>query len=186
MPNDLHAKLQKLARLARCPSAARGEAVNAAAMLVKIAQKNHIGLAAYSDLLAIAAASESKPPGSTPPIPKPWNSRPPYTRPSDPPPVERPSVSREWYSKPPDYTPPYARPWFSTSPNTRPPRSKPKTFKPQALLSVMKSGRYSGQTFEEVYQFDPDYLNWVLKAYPSQKILRTSILAFLQTKEPSK
>jgi hypothetical protein len=181
----INVKLEKLARLARCPSALKGEAANATAMLVKIARKNHVDLTGYLDLLAIAPRPESKAPGSTTPTSKPWNSAPPFVKPWDPPPVERPSVSKEWDSKPP-----YSTPFFTTPPYTRPsspkpPRSKRKQFKPHTLLSAMPSGRYRGKTFEEIFQFDPDYLFWAMKAHPTQKKITASILAFLKTVQAS-
>jgi uncharacterized protein (DUF3820 family) len=49
------------------------------------------------------------------------------------------------------------------------------------LVSAMPSGRYRGKTFEEIFQLDPAYLFWFLKAHLTQKNLRASILAFLRT-----
>lgn len=171
MPSDVIVKLQKLARLARCPSALKGEAANAAAMVVKIARKNHVDLTDYLDLLAIASRPKSKP----------RNSAPPFVKPRDPPPVERPSVSKEWDSKPPYSTPPFTTPPYTRPSSPKPPRSKPKQFKPHTLLTAMPSGRYRGKTFREIFQFDPDYLFWVIKAHPTQEKITASISAFLKT-----
>jgi len=296
MLNAINVKLQKLARLARDPAATKGESANAATMLFQIGRKNHIDLAAYSDLLAKVAASESKPsrphpcphktdsqpspqpqhseppwpkppssesPNFTPkppPFPRPWGSTspfatpphtkpgwpkpprprkprsqpprpkshysesprpkppsskppvftpkppprpgpmpfdqfedkpfepwvpPPYTRPWDAPPVERPSASRSWDSDPLDSTSPYTSAWYARLAGRKSPRSKPKQKKPYPLLSVMQKGRYRGKTFEEIFQLDPDYLVWIVKAYRSRTILTASIAAFLKSKQTS-
>jgi hypothetical protein len=176
MPSNLILKLQKLARLARCPSAQKGEATTAAAMFVKIGRKNHVDLTGYADLLALANATESKPPRSTTATSKPRNSGTPFIKPWEPPPVQRPAVAKQWYSKPPDFTSPYTR---SSSP--KPPRSKPKQSEPETLVAVMPSGLYRGKTIKEIFECDPVYLFWFIKAHLTQKNLRASILAFLRT-----
>jgi uncharacterized protein (DUF3820 family) len=182
MPSDVNVKLQKIARLARCPSAPKGEAANAAAMVVKIARKNHVDLTGYLDLLVIASRLESKPPGSRPPISKPWNSSPPVVKPWTPPPVERPPFSRQWEdSETPDYTPPYTTPPYTWPSSPKPPRSKPKQSEPETLVAVMPSGLYRGKTIKEIFECDPVYLFWFMKAHLTQKNLRASIQAFLRT-----
>jgi uncharacterized protein (DUF3820 family) len=77
MPSKILEKLQKLARLARCPAATKGEKINAATMLIKIGRKNGVDLAGYGDLLAKVSAPESKSPVSPPtPYSEQFNPRP--------------------------------------------------------------------------------------------------------------
>jgi len=46
----------------------------------------------------------------------------------------------------------------------------------------MPFGKYTGRTLEEIYQADPDYLEWVSRAVTSRKELRKQVLDFLHTK----
>jgi len=51
-----------------------------------------------------------------------------------------------------------------------------------ASTIVMPFGKYTGRTLEEIYQADPDYLEWVSRAVTSRKELRKQVLDFLHTK----
>jgi hypothetical protein len=188
-PPKLMAKIEKLAALARCPAATSGEVSNATAMLAKIARKNQINPAGYEDLLAKVDITDSTPLRS-----KPQNAAAAFARQWTTPPVERPS-SRPAYSRPPDPDPPRPKPADTNTPGSKPseskspwtkrPRSRQKRFKPDQLLSAMPSGRYRGRSFEEIRQSDPDFFAWVLRDPNAREIIKASIMAFINAKQPS-
>ncbi len=53
---DLALRIQKMARLAFDPSAAEGESVNAATMIVQIIRKNDLGFDGFKKLLGITSS----------------------------------------------------------------------------------------------------------------------------------
>ena len=170
--NEKIVLIDKLARLARDASAPRGEAVNAATKLVKIAEKYNVPLTGYKDLMVLASPKKPKPFRSPPPVSKPWEpfrSPPPVSKPWEP--VEERPFTAKWFQD-------NQRSYFTN------PYSKPKKAKRQKLLSVMSRGPYKGKTFDEIFQLDPKYLVAFLRANPQWTTLRKSILAYLSNNHP--
>jgi len=171
VPAAIESRIEKLARVARCPGAFSAEAANAATKLVLIARKNNVSLAGFEDILAKVNIPLPKSPGPTN-----SNSGPPFARywsqTSDPNPFfTRPSTPEPQKSRRRPYKPRVPKPPKAKSPDAPP------------AQGCVPFGPFKDFAFEKIYRMEPGYLTWLIETILIREPLRSQIVEFLKNIE---